>query len=176
MSFRKTALPALILAAICLVSAAALGLTNALTAERIAAVERERYFAAAASVLPEGAILSELSLAGVEGFVGKSEEGEVVGYAVKTSAKGYGGNVSCVVGFSPDGKLIGISVSAPDETPGLGNNVTKPAFTDALLGFDAPPVLGEDFDAVTGATYSSRAVEAAIEAAFSAFEKITKGD
>lgn len=176
MSFKKTFLPALILAAICLISALALSLTNRLTADRIAEVEYERYLASASAVLPEGATLTPLALEGAEGFVGKNAEGELLGYAIKSSAKGYGGDVTCVVGFDKAGKLIGISVSAPDETPGLGTGVTKKDFTDALLGAVTPPVLGEDFDAVTGATYSSRAVEAAIKEAFSVFETIKKGE
>ena len=175
MSFKKTFLPALILAAICLVCAAALGLTNRLTEDKIAAVERERYLASAASVLPEGAVLSELSVEGVSGFVGKDALGNTVGYALKTEAKGYGGTVSCVVGFDPSGKLVGISVSAPDETPGLGNNVVKPAFTDQFIGATSAPALGTEIDGVTGASFSSRAVEAAVAEAFALLEKIMKG-
>lgn len=176
MSFKKTFLPALILAAICLFSAAALAFTDRLTESRIAEVEREKYFSAAAAVLPEGALLEELCLDGVEGFVAKAADGTLLGYAVKTAARGYGGDVLCVVGFDPAGRIIGISVDAPDETPGLGSNVTKPAFTDQLIGATEPPVLGEDFDAVTSATYSSRAVETAVSEAYTAFEKITKGE
>ena len=176
MTFKKTFLPAVILAAICIIAAAALAVTNAVTEEKIAKVERDKYFASAASVLPEGAELEALGVDGVEGFVGKNAEGDVLGYAIKTAAKGYGGDVLCVVGFDPSGKIIGISVNAPDETPGLGNNVSKPAFTDQLIGFEKAPVLGVDFDAVTSATYSSRAVEAAVAEAFSAFNIITKGE
>ena len=176
MTFKKTFLPALVLAAICLICAAALALTNRLTADRIADVERERYLSAVAEVLPEGALLSEIAYEGVTGFIGKNGAGETVGYAVKTSAKGYGGFVTCVVGFDKEGKLIGISISAPDETPGLGTGVTKKDFADGFLGAVAPPALGTDIDAVTGATYSSRAVEAAVAEAFSAVEKIMKGE
>ena len=84
-------------------------------------------------------------------------------------------------GQSNQGNPSDTTASMPRETSPIVNatRVEKGmsyAEVHALLGFDAPPVLGEDFDAVTGATYSSRAVEAAIEAAFSAFEKITKGD
>ncbi|MBE6568367.1 MAG: FMN-binding protein [Ruminococcaceae bacterium] len=176
MTFKKTFLPALILAAICLVSAAALALTNHLTHKKIAEAEREKYFAAAAAVLPEGALLQELAHDGVEGFVARRPDSTVLGYAVKASAKGYGGDVLCVVGFDPTGKIIGISVDAPDETPGLGNNVTKPSFTDQLIGMTKPPVLGEDFDAVTSATYSSRAVEMAVAEAYATLDQILKGE
>ena len=176
MTFKKTFLPAVILALICLVCAAALAFTNRLTEDRIAEVAHKRYLSSVATVLPEGALLEEISLDGVDGFIGKREDGSILGYAVKTAAKGYGGTVTCVVGFDAEGRVIGVSVDAPDETPGLGNNVTKPEFTEQFIGAEHAPVLGEDFDAVTSATYSSRAVEAAVADAFSALQKILKGE
>ena len=175
MSFRKTFLPALILAAICLLCALALALTNDLTEERIAAAAEARYLASVAQVLPDGAVLTAITETGVEGFVGKDAEGTVLGYAIRTQTKGYGGDVVCVVGFSPDGRVIGLSVSAPDETPGLGSNVQKPEFTDQFLGKDRAPVLGTDVDGVTSATYSSRAVSAAVAEAMAQLQTITKG-
>ena len=175
MSFKKTFLPAVILATICLLCAAALAVTHTATKERIAFVERERYFADARSVMPAGTVLEELDITGVEGFVGKDTEGEPTGYVIRTSAKGYGGNVSCVVGFDTSGKLIGLSVRAPDETPGLGVNVKNPGFTDQFVGAEKPPVLFSDVDGVTGATYSSRAVTTAVTQAFLQLEALMKG-
>ena len=150
MTFKKTFLPAVILAVICLVCALALALTNTLTQEKIAQTERERYLSSVKEVLPEGVTLEEVATEGVEGFLGKNENGALVGYAIKTSAKGYGGDVLCVVGFDASGTLIGLSVSAPDETPGLGSNVQKSAFREQFLGADTAPVLGEALDGVTG--------------------------
>ena len=175
MSFKRTFLPALILAAICLVSATALAFTHEATKERIAKVERERYLAAATAVMPEGVLLTELASDTIDGFVGTDTEGHLLGYVIRTSAKGYGGNVICVVGFDTDGKLIGLSVSAPDETPGLGINVQNPTFTDQFLGAVTPPVFKEEIDGVTSATYSSRAVVAAVEKAFAQLEMLRKG-
>ena len=176
MSFKKTFLPAVVLGVICLICAAALALTDLLTAEKIAAVERERYLASAAAVLPAGTVLEELVGEDVQGFVGKDVNGAVVGYAIKTVARGYGGDVGCVVGFDADGKIIGLSVSAPDETPGLGSNVQKKSFTDRFIGMNTAPALGENVDGVTGATYSSRAVADAVAQALAHFETLTKGE
>ena len=175
MSFRKTLLTAIILCVICFVAALSLGLTNHLTADKIARVERERYFASAEAVLPAGVRLAEIDRADVTGFVAIDADGTTVGYAIKGVARGYGGNVSCVVGFDTTGCVIGISVSAPDETPGLGNNVEKTDFTSQFLGMDADPVLGEDVDAVTGASYSSRAVTNAVALARRQLELLLKG-
>lgn len=176
MSFKKTVFPAIILAVICVVMGGAVALTNHLTKDRIAAVEQERYLAAAREVLPADALIP-LEEEGIEGFLGKNAAGEVVGYVIKRAARGYGGDVSCVVGISTEGVIVGLSVSAPDETPGLGVNVQKKDFTDAFLGLDAgnAPTLGDNVDGVTSATYSSRAVESAVRAALADFEFLTKG-
>ena len=184
MSFKKTFLPAIVLMILCLAAAAALAFTNDLTKDRIAEVEKEKYFAAAAAVLPEGAVLEELTveegvLAAIgvdsaEGFVARNGEGAVIGYAIKTLAKGYGGDVACVVGFDTSGKIIGLSVSAPDETPGLGSNVQKPTFSDRFLGISQKTEVNA-VEGVTSATYSSRAVKRAVSDAITVFEEITKG-
>ena len=175
MSFRKTFLPAIVLSVICLVAALALGVTNRLTADKIARVERERYYASAEAVLPAGVRLAEIDRADVTGFVATDEWGATVGYAIKSVARGYGGDVTCVVGFDMAGRVIGLSVSAPDETPGLGNNVEKTGFTSQFVGMDTAPVLGENVDAVTGASYSSRAVTDAVSSARRQLEILLKG-
>ena len=176
MTFKKTFLPAIILTLICLVMGAAVALANELTKDRIARVEQERYLAAAREALPADT-LTPITVEGVEGFIGKNEAGEIVGYVIKRAARGYGGDVSCVVGIDPDGVIVGLSVSAPDETPGLGINVQKKDFTDTFLGLGVTdvPTLGDNVDGVTSATYSSRAVELAVKAALADFELLTKG-
>ena len=175
MSFKKTFLPAVILALICLVCALALAVTNRATEQKIAESARAQYLASAASVMPEGTALTEIDVEGVEGFFGKDENGHIVGYVIKTASRGYGGDVSCVVGFDAEGRIIGLSVAAPDETPGLGSRVADSAFSDGFLGKSQAPVLGSDVDAVTGATYSSRAVTEAVAEAFAQLEILMKG-
>ena len=48
-------------------------------------------------------------------------------------------------------------------------------FTNQFLGKDRAPVLGTDVDGVTSATYSSRAVTAAVAEAMAQLQTITKG-
>ena len=175
-NFKKTLFPAFILAIICFTCAVALAVTHAATKERIAKVEYDRYVASAKAVMPEGAVLTALDVPGIDGFVAANAEGDTIGYVIRTSAKGYGGDVICVVGFDTDGKILGLSVRAPDETPGLGNNVHGTAFTDQFLGAEKPPVLSEDVDGVTGATYSSRAVISAVNEAFEKLTVLRKGE
>lgn len=167
---KKTVVPALILTAICLVVVALLAFTNLLTEERIAAAEREATLAAAKSVLPAASTLSELTEEGISGYVGCDAEGKAVGYVFIHSSKGYGGDVTAIVGISKDGVITGVSVRAADETPGLGANVTKDAFTSQFVGRTDTEV----YTPVTGATYSSNAAEEAIKAALDSFQRITE--
>lgn len=168
---KKIVLPALILTVICLVVVSLLVLTDAVTKDRIAAAEKAAREKAVSDVLVGSVGSPKMLDEGV--YVGYDAEGNLVGYAFETSAKGYGGEVSTVVGISPEGKILAVSVSAPDETPGLGANVAKEAFTSQFKDKDASDCIA-DFEAVTSATYSSDAVKAGIAEAFAKFELIQK--
>lgn len=167
---KKTVTPALILTAICLVVVSLLVLTNLLTEERIAIAEREATLSAAKSVLPAASTLKEIEKEGFSGFVGYDSEQNVVGYVFLGSDKGYGGDVTAIVGITTDGKITGVSIQAPNETPGLGANVSKDSFTEQFVGKDAV----ENVTAVSGATYSSEAAKAGITEALKSFHTYTE--
>ena len=83
-----------------------------------------------------------------------------------------------MVGLNADGSVVGVAVDAPDETPGLGKNVEKSEFLTLFLGKNAAerPIIKENIDGVTGATYSSRAVAEGVSLAITHYETLTKGD
>ena len=164
---KKTIVPALILTAICLVVVSLLVVTNLFTEDRIAEAEKKAMRESAESVLPT-ARLEELDGDGEGGYVGYGEDGSVVGYVLLGAAKGYGGDVTAIVGVTPDGKITGVVIKAPDETPGLGANVSKDSFANQFEGKDKV----EDYDAVSGATYSSEAAKQAINLALSKLESV----
>ena len=166
---KKTVVPALILTVICFVAVALLVLTNLLTATRIEEAKRRATASAAESVLPD-ARLEELNLEGIRGYIGYGSGGETVGYVFINSAKGYGGDVTAIVGVSADGKITGVSVTAADETPGLGANVSKDKFTSQFVGKDT----ADGYDAVSGATYSSEAARESIDKALENFKTVTE--
>jgi len=168
---KKTVVPALILAAICLVVVALLVFTNEITKGRIAQAESEAKQAAVRSVLADAEISQIEDENGNIIYVGKTADGVIVGYAFEESVKGYGGNVTTVVGISVDGEILGVSVSAPDETPGLGANVAKDEFAHQFIGKTSGSY-ASDFEAVTSATYSSEAVKEGIRLAFEKFDAL----
>ncbi|ABA87522.1 ion-translocating NADH:ferredoxin oxidoreductase complex Rnf, FMN-binding membrane protein subunit RnfG [Syntrophotalea carbinolica DSM 2380] len=96
-------------------------------------------------------------------------QGRIVGIAFKVVAqKGYGGPISMMVGVAPDGTLLGLEILHQTETPGLGNRIEEPAFRQRFLGKGLTGYRwrvrkdGGDFDQISGATISSRAVVAGL--------------
>lgn len=101
-------------------------------------------------------------------------DGAEIGYAFLAVGKGYGGNIDILVGLKPDMKVKGISIISHLETPGLGERITKPDFTDRFVGLDIADVAltrdGGKIDAITGTTISSKAVIDAVRT--TAMEKV----
>ena len=102
----------------------------------------------------------------------------VVGYAINTySDKGFGGRISLMVGFKPDGSIINIRVLEQKETPGLGTKMTEPSFKDQFNDKDPGKFAlkvkkdGGQVDAITAATISSRAFCDAVSRAYNTLEK-----
>ncbi|RQD70631.1 MAG: RnfABCDGE type electron transport complex subunit G [Tindallia sp. MSAO_Bac2] len=106
-----------------------------------------------------------------EAYVGY-ENGSVAGFAIKSYAQGYGGEVEVMVGIIGDGTISGVQVMSQSETPGLGDKITEDSFLENYRGNKT----AEDVsvDAISGATASSDAVNNAVEAAADLFEDILK--
>ncbi|MEX0871295.1 MAG: electron transport complex subunit RsxG [Aquisalimonadaceae bacterium] len=95
---------------------------------------------------------------------------------------GYSGNISLLVGVFSDGRLSGVRVISHQETPGLGDAIERERST-WISGFDNrsledPPRDGwrvrrdgGEFDHITGATITSRAVIKAVRNALLYFEQ-----
>lgn len=84
----------------------------------------------------------------------------IVGYAKTGEAGGYAGPVTVLVGIEPTGQVAGVEVIAHKETPTFFQLITGGKFFDGLIGrsYADPLTLGQDVDAVTGATFTSRAI------------------
>jgi len=111
-------------------------------------------------------------------YVGYSEDGRsITGYAFPVGGAGFWGPVYGMVSVDPQAsRLLGIAFYRHSETPGLGARITEPWFTKQFAGLPLFPVEGDkkifylkpagpgkgpnELDAITGATGTSRAVEA----------------
>jgi len=102
--------------------------------------------------------------------------GEVTAVAIRTVAPGYRGPIELLVALDCDGTLIGVRVLRHEETPGLGDAFEKrePQWLERFPGLSLsdPPQQrwtvkrdGGDFDALTGATITSRAIVTAVRRA-----------
>ncbi|MBQ6008109.1 MAG: RnfABCDGE type electron transport complex subunit G [Kiritimatiellae bacterium] len=169
------------------VCAAVLAIVNNATKERIANLATLKANNAARAVLPANvkAIVprEDPADASLTAFVGYADDAktQIAGYAVPgLTAKGYGGNIRLMVGLNPDRTVISYQVLAAGETPGLGSNLTTPAFIARFKGQPAADVAvtkdGGKIEALTSATITSRAVCDAVADAARRIDRIEGKD
>ena len=92
------------------------------------------------------------------------------GYIVVAAARGYKGDVVATVAFDNDGSILDLSMTA--ETVGIGTKVTEEDFTGQFSGMPAENFAYGDVDAVSNATYSSKAAVEAINLAIQAYQEV----
>ena len=169
------------------VCAAVLAIVNNATKERIANLATLKANNAARAVLPANvkAIVprEDPADASLTAFVGYADDAktQIAGYAVPgLTAKGYGGNIRLMVGLNPDRTVISYQVLAAGETPGLGSNLTTPAFIARFKDQPAANVAvtkdGGKIEALTSATITSRAVCDAVADAAKRIDRIEGKD
>jgi len=100
-------------------------------------------------------------------FVGTDATGQIIGYAATSTAPGYGGPIDVLVGVDPNGVVLGVEIVAQRESPGFFRLVKK---SDLIADYTGRAVtdplrLGDDLDAITGATVSTEGVTNAVRAA-----------
>jgi electron transport complex protein RnfG len=103
---------------------------------------------------------------------------ELIGIAFKVTAPdGYSGNIDIMVGIRPDGSVVGIEILTHAETPGLGDKIEDESFKKQFRGKRLDNINwgvkkdGGEFDQITGATISPRAVVKAVHAGLTFYRK-----
>ena len=152
------------------VVAAALAGVNAITKDAIAANQEKKTQDALAVVLPDAGDLQPVALAGDTGIVSEVYT-DGASYAVKVLPGGFDGEITMMVGIV-EGKVSGISVISHTETPGLGavaaaQNAKGEAFRGQFVGQEGELAIGNQVDAMSGATITSNAVVTGVNAALS---------
>lgn len=147
---------------ICLVVAAVVSLVNEVTKTRYAEIQLEEQQNAMASIF--GA--TGIAVAELGNDVYQVRQGErILGYCVQVVTAGFGGDMTLMVGFYSDRSIAGVQILSHSETPGLGAKASDAAYLAQYQGKSGTLSLGEDIDAVSGATISSRAVLSGVTAA-----------
>lgn len=105
------------------------------------------------------------------------KDGKPHAVALEGFGQGFGGELGVMAGFSLEtGDLVGIGVTTMSETPGIGTRAKEPAFAAQFAGMKKDAVIkvkkdGGVVDAISGATISSRAVAAAVDAARTTYQQ-----
>lgn len=88
------------------------------------------------------------------------------GFVIETVTRGYADDITMLIGVSNEGRVTGLVVRDMAETFGLGRNaLTDHQFLSQFLNTAGETVVGEDVDAVSGATVTSRAIARSVNSA-----------
>lgn len=174
------------------IAAGLLSFLNIQTKDIIAKQQEEANNQARQEVLPKGKEFNQMDESEfkkvtegmklvTEIFEGK-DGSDIVGYTIKTTISGYSGDVVVMTGIGIEGNLEGVKVVSNTETPGLGANAATPDFQDQYKGLSTEsdievvkvPPTGNQIQALTGATITSRAVTDSVNEAIAAYKNIVK--
>jgi len=110
-----------------------------------------------------------------------NKDKEIIGYIVSvTSKEGYAGNISFMVGIKLDKTISGIVILSMNETAGLGMKAAEDEFLKQYIVKNAGKFIvnkeekeeGNNIDAITGATITTKAMTNGVNAALKAAESI----
>lgn len=172
----------------CVVVAAALGGVNAVTEEKIDAINWENTVTAMKAVVadPDSTTFSDAlpltaEMTAASGSVTLDSVyeaqvgGSTAGYAIKVVASGSQGKIEMMVGVDAEGTVTGVSIVKNSETSGIGSKVMTNMPTASGIGVlsqfegksaaDGTLTVGANVDAISGATVSTRGVTNGVNAA-----------
>ena len=114
----------------------------------------------------------------------KDAKGNDLGAAVESTTGGFGGDLKVLVGFDPEGKILGYTLLEHAETPGLGAKADKwfqKGEKGDIIGKSPIEPLtvskdGGQVDAITASTITSRAFLLAVNNAYNAYKATPETD
>lgn len=184
---------AIILFAITLISGLCLGFVYNMTKDPIAAAQEkakqeayQKVFANAASFQENEEIKAALASYTADGaevtevLEAVDASGAVIGHVVAVTAKeGYGGDISITMGIDLTGTITGFEVLSMSETAGLGAKCTNDDFKEEfakkgvkLNEEDGQVEMNRDFDQISGATITSKAITKALNASLKFVDEV----
>ncbi|MBR4890944.1 MAG: RnfABCDGE type electron transport complex subunit G [Clostridia bacterium] len=178
-----------VLLVISVIVAFLLSFTNSITIDKIEENKIQEQNLAKQEVLPEAKNFLEAEVKDETGLVralfeGFDENEQTVGYCVRVTPYGYGGELDIIVGIKADDTVSGIKVTSHSETPGLGAKVMDEEFPSQFNGKETSEPLSvikngtpkkNEIVAISGATITSKAVKDGVNAAMSAVKAIKGG-
>lgn len=178
----------LILFAVTAITGLILGVVYEITKAPIAATQARLKTEALAGALPEAEAFTQRDLVpGADPNLLEVQEaqsgGQLVGYCIATTSKGYAGPIDIVIGITHTGTLRAIRILNQSETPGLGAKAPEPAFSGQFENKDVehltvvktPASTPDQIQAISGATITSDAVANGVNIALDYWRDNLKG-
>lgn len=179
-----------------ILTAGAIALTQTATETRIATQVKASQLRSLAQIVPaeqhdNDLIADSFTLAAnpalglsadTEAFIARKNGAVTALILPVVATEGYTGPIRLVMGITPEGKIQGVRVIEHKETPGLGDKI-EVRKGPWILGFDGKSLQDPDeagwkvkkdggqFDQMTGATITPRAIVKSIHAALTFFEQ-----
>lgn len=162
------------LALICAVAATALGFVNSITEPRIKELKVKQLEEALSVVVVQGKAGEEHSVEEIPGVLSyyPIEEGNsTLGYILKLTGSGYGGDMILLASYDKTGAISAVQLIENQETPGLGKEAEKAYYMEKFIGKGGSTPIPvkktqlsqEDADAITGASVTFIGIAKALE-------------
>ena len=145
-----------------------LACVNLLTAPVISANDAAKKNAAVLELFPDATDIRSLTETagdtypeGINEVFAVYKAGALIGYCTDAQAMGFGDYIGMMVGVTTDCRITGIRILTIAETPGIGMAVAEQDYLSGYEGLYGPVTFDEGpnhADAISGATYSSRAI------------------
>ncbi|MCQ2433519.1 MAG: FMN-binding protein [Clostridia bacterium] len=165
--FIKTAAPLMIITT---AVAVLLAVINMLTAPVIEQHDEEARKEAVAALFPEATYFESIvDLDGIAENLPDSilnlfavyQDEAVIGFTAEVTEMGFAEYVNMMIGIGADQRIRGIQILSINDTPGIGQRVAEPDYLAGYTGLAYPVTFtsgANHADAISGATYSSRAI------------------
>ena len=141
-----------------------LGIYN-LTLDIRCANQQKELQAKMETILPGSTSFVEEAYTGEDANIAFVYKGET-GYVIGTSTAGYAGQIHMLIGVHNDGYVTGLQVRQMEETFGLGAEaLSNWEFLAQFLRTEGDATVGENIDAISGATVTSKAIARSVNSA-----------
>lgn len=181
----------IVLTAVTVIAGVLLGFVNQLTQKPIAEANAKALSDAIAVVVPgfdndPAEAPESIEVEGITYKIYRAMKGdEFVGAAVESVENAFGGPLTVLVGFDPEGNIIDYSLLSHTETPGLGSKAAdwfKKGGKGSIIGMNPGEGLlsvtkdGGKVDAITASTITSRAFLNAVNKAYQVYQNQNPAD
>ena len=150
--------------AVMLAAAVLLGVYN-LTLDLRHTNQQKEMQAKMETILPGSKTFVEEAYTGEDANIACVYKGEN-GYVIGTEVAGYAGPIYMLIGVHNDGYVTGLQVRQMEETFGLGAEALSDwEFLSQFLRTEGDATVGENIDAISGATVTSKAITRSVNSA-----------